>query len=245
MRAYRLKAGFNNVEAVPSAAAWARAVPAIAALRPGFLDPSAVILAGKSTNPDFDIAQLQATQQVREHSFSGRLDLKMNNRWSSYMRVFHDQGTSDQPEGVSGRVVHITDNPTSARCSTSRARAVGRTVDEFQVRIQRGEDGTSGQAPTVNGIDFSKIVLNLSGSVANTGIAGQGASSGIVVPGGLVRSNSATNGHAQPYDPYVSSFTDSVSSVSGNHYLQASGALPDDPMAARPVGRRHVLVQRT
>ena len=61
-RATGCDAGVNFVEAVPSDAAWARAVPAIAALRPGFLAPSAVILPGKSTNPDFDIAQLQAPQ---------------------------------------------------------------------------------------------------------------------------------------------------------------------------------------
>src|SRR2546428_191026 len=36
---YRLNAGINIVEATPSAAAWARAVPAIAALRTGFLAP--------------------------------------------------------------------------------------------------------------------------------------------------------------------------------------------------------------
>src|SRR5919204_817638 len=87
--AYRLDAGFNIVEAVPSATAWARAVPAIAALRPGFLDPGAVTLEGKSTNPDFDIAQLQATQAVREHAVSGRLDFKFTDKWSSYARVFH------------------------------------------------------------------------------------------------------------------------------------------------------------
>ena len=71
---YRLDAGINFVEAVPSAAAWARAVPAIAALRPGFLAPGAVILPGASTNPDFDIAQLQDTQNVKENAFSGRVD---------------------------------------------------------------------------------------------------------------------------------------------------------------------------
>ena len=36
---YRLDAGKNFIEGVPSAAAWARAVPAVAALRPGFLAP--------------------------------------------------------------------------------------------------------------------------------------------------------------------------------------------------------------
>jgi hypothetical protein len=56
---YRLDAGLNFIEAVPSAAAWARAVPAIASLQSGFLSRDAVILAGASANPDFDIAQLQ------------------------------------------------------------------------------------------------------------------------------------------------------------------------------------------
>src|SRR5262249_47095778 len=41
---YRLDAGLNFVEAVPSASAWARAVPAVAALRPGFLAPDAQII---------------------------------------------------------------------------------------------------------------------------------------------------------------------------------------------------------
>src|SRR5204863_8425372 len=73
---YRLDAGVNFVEAVPSDAAWSRAVPAVAPLRPGFLAPGAVILPGASTNPDFDIAQNQATQHVDENAFSGRVDLR-------------------------------------------------------------------------------------------------------------------------------------------------------------------------
>src|SRR5258705_13396267 len=97
---YRLDAGKNIVEGVPSASAWARAVPAVLALRPGFLAPNAIILPGVSQNPDLDIAQLQDTQQVRENSFSGRFDLRMNDKWSSYVRVFHDQGTNDEPQGV-------------------------------------------------------------------------------------------------------------------------------------------------
>ena len=54
--------------------------------------PSAVILPGASTNPDFDIAQLQGLQDVDENAFSGRVDFRLNNNWSAYVRVFHDQG---------------------------------------------------------------------------------------------------------------------------------------------------------
>ena len=214
---YNLDAGFNAVEAVPSAAAWARAVPAVAALRPGFMSSSAVILPGKSTNPDFDIAQLQGLQQVRENSFSARFDFKMSNNWSTYVRVFHDQGKSDQPEGVSGRVVHITDNPTNAIFNLQGVMS-DKAINEFKFGYNSAPSNIIGQAPIINGIDFNSLAINLSGSVANTGIAGQGSSSGIVVPGGLVRANSATNGHAQPYDPYSLTAADSFSYVSGSHY---------------------------
>src|SRR5207247_1941389 len=61
---YRLNADVNIVEAVPSGAAWSRAVPAIAALRPGFLAAGAVVLPGQSANSDFDIAQLQTPANV-------------------------------------------------------------------------------------------------------------------------------------------------------------------------------------
>ena len=116
---YRLDAGLNFVEAVPSDAAWARAVPAVAPLRPGFLAPGAVILPGASTNPDFDIAQNQATQNVDENAFSGRVDLRFNNNWSSYVRVFRDAGTNDEPQGVTGRRF-VTEITPSMRCSTCR-----------------------------------------------------------------------------------------------------------------------------
>ena len=88
----------------------------------------------------------------------------------------------------------------------------------------------------VNGIDFGGFALNLSGSVANTGIAGQGTSSGIAVPGGLVRANSATNGHAQPYDPYTISLIDSLGSSRGNHYLKIGGEIRAIRMSTDRIG---------
>src|SRR5262249_43236614 len=83
---------------------------------------------------------------------------------------------------------------------------------------------------------FSKIVINLSGSVANTGIAGQGATSGIAVPGGLVRANSATNGHAQPYDPYSLTLADTLSRLNGNHYVKFGGEFRTIRMTTDRIG---------
>ena len=46
--------------------------------------------------------------------------------------------------------------------------------------------------------ELKNATINLTGSVANTGIAGQGSSTGVAIPGGLVRANSATNGRRNP-----------------------------------------------
>jgi hypothetical protein len=216
---YRLNAGINIVEAVPSAAAWARAVPAIAALRSGFLAPGAVILSGKSTNPDFDIAQLQTPQEVTETAVSGRFDFKINQKWSSYVRVFHDQGRSDAPDSVSGRVVHTEATPSNAVFNLQGLLSE-RTTNEFKFGYNGAPTRLVGE---VQDPQFANLIINLSGSVANTGIAGQGASSGITVPGGLIRANSAQNGRAQPYDPYTLSIIDSISTLRGKHYLKFGG----------------------
>jgi hypothetical protein len=218
---YRLNAGVNIVEAVPSASAWARAVPAIAAMRPNFLAPGAVILTGQSTNPDFDIAQLQTPQTVTETAFSGRFDIRFSPKWSSYIRVFHDQGVSDAPDSVSGRVVHTEANPSNAVFNLQGILS-DRTTNEFKLGYNKAPTQIAGLVQT-GGVDLSAAIINLTGSVANNGIAGQGSSSGVAVPGGLVRSNSAQNGRAQPYDPYTLSFIDALTSVRGDHLVKVGG----------------------
>ena len=219
---YRLDAGVNFVEAAPSDAAWARAVPAVRPLRPGFVAPGAVLIPGVSTNPDFDIFQLQGLEQVEENAFSMRLDYRMNAQWSSYVRVFHDRGEQQRPEGISGRVASVKNEPTNAIFNLQGTFGNG-LLNEFKVGYNGPVADITGIAPTVPGVDFSNIAISLTGSVANTGIAGQSASSGIVVPGGLVRANSATNGRALIYDPYSLSFSDSVSLVRGNHLTKLGG----------------------
>ena len=215
---YRLTAGRNFIQAVPSAAAWARAVPAVAGLRSGFTAPGAVVLPGASTNPDSDIIQWQGSQEVTENAYSGRLDFKINQNWSSYVRVFHDQATSRDPQDVSGRFFKITINPTNAIFNLQGILGRG-AINEFKF----GYNG----APSTEGADtqpgFENIALSLQGTVANAGIAGQGSASSWASPGGLVRVNSAGNGRGAPYNPYSLTFADSVSTVKSNHYIKFGG----------------------
>ena len=219
---YRLDAGVNFVEAAPSAAAWARAVPSVLALRPAFTAAGARQLSGSSTNPDFDIYQLQALETVREDSFSTRLDVRINDTWSAYGRFFLDRGTQERPEGINGRMVDVKNNPSNMVFNLQGTFGSG-LLNETKVGYNAPFAEVRGLAPTVAGIDLSKVALNLTGSIANTGIAGQSASSGITVPGGLVRANSATNGSRTFYDPYSLAISDTVSIVKSRHYLKVGG----------------------
>lgn len=228
---YRLDAGLNFIEGVPSAAAWARAVPAIAALRDGFLAPGAVILPGASANPDFDIAQLQSTQTVREDAFSARLDVKLNSNWSTYFRFFRDDGENDEPQGVTGRRFDVTSKPTNFVANMQGI--MGTTTNDLKFGYNSATSTSFGVPGTST---FQGIAVSLSGSVANNGIAGQGATSGIAAPGGLVRVNSAGNGESAPYQPYSLTFADTLSSVKGDHYMKAGADVRVIRMATDQIG---------
>jgi hypothetical protein len=215
---YRLNAGKNFIEAIPSDAAWARAVPAVAGLRSGFLASTAHVLPGVSKDPDFDIAQNQATQVVSENAFSGRFDWRITNNWSTYARVFSDSGTNNDPQGVTGRFFQTTAKPRNAVVDLQGV--AGTTlINDVKFGYNAADSTEVGVAPP----GFGNIIINLTGSVANTGIAGQGASTGVAIPGGLVRVNSAGNGRSAPYNPYSLTFNDTLSRTSGNHFTKIGG----------------------
>jgi hypothetical protein len=219
---YRLDAGINVIEAVPSAAAWSRAVPAVLPLRNAFVGPGAVLLPGASTNPDFDIAQLQGLSTVRERAFSLRLDQKLSNNWTMFGRVFTDSGRNDAPEGVTGRVTKVRARPRNA-VVTIQGLVSSSTLNELRVGYNAANTDVNGVVPVNPAFDLSASTINISGSIANTGIAGQGNSSGVAVPGGLVRANSATNGRGAPYRPYSLSIIDSFTTTRDRHMLKFGG----------------------
>ncbi len=219
---YRLRSGVNFIEAVPSAVAAARAVPAVRPLIDAFRGPGAVILPGTSANPDFDIAQLNSAQQVDENSGAIRLDYRFNDKYSMYARYFRDQGDNDEPQGVTGRRVIYKAVPQNGVLAL-QATLSPTTINEFKFGYNGAFTRVNGFAPSVNGIDLSNLVLNISGAVASSGIAGQGNTSGIAVPGGIIRGSSAFNGRGFPYTPYSLSFIDSLTWVRGNHNYKFGG----------------------
>jgi len=187
-----------------------------------FIGKGAVILAPEGTPgvaPGFDIYQLNAITSVGENSGGLRLDYHMNDKHTLYARYFRDQGNWLYPEGITGRTVAVIDNPQNGVLSL-QSNLSSNLINEAKVGFNEALSRISGSAPTIPGVDLSTIAISISGNIANAGIAGQGSATGVATPGALVRSNSASNGQAQPYTPYSISFIDNVSYLAGNHNVK-------------------------
>ncbi|HSE15679.1 MAG TPA: carboxypeptidase regulatory-like domain-containing protein [Pyrinomonadaceae bacterium] len=231
---YRLRAGVNSIEAVPGSASRLCKAPfgtgtldctaTSVALLPAFRSPDAAIISTGSGTNVFDVAQLQANSSVNENSTALRLDYRLNNKHSAYFRFFRDQGSNDQPEGVTGRRVAIKAVPQNGVLAVQSLLSPT-LLNEFKLGYNSAYTRINGQAPTIAGFDLSSAVINISGNTANFALPGQGTSAGTATPGGLVRANSATNGRGQPYTPYTLSFVDSVNWTKGEHNAKFGGEL--------------------
>ncbi len=231
---YRLRAGVNSVEAVPGSASRLCAAPfgsgSIAcnatsvSLLPAFRAPEAAIISTGSGTNLFDVAQLQANASVNENSTALRLDYKFNNKHSTYFRFFRDQGSNEQPEGVTGRRVFIKAVPQNGVVAL-QSLLTPALLNEFKFGYNGAYTRINGVAPTIAGFDLSSAVINISGNTANFALPGQGTSAGTATPGGLVRANSATNGRGQPYTPYTLSFVDNLNWTRGSHNVKFGGEL--------------------
>lgn len=229
---YRLRAGINSIEQAPGLASRICAAPFgsgtvacnanIVPLIPAFRDPNAVVIRAGTGADLFDVLQLQSTARVDENAVAFRFDYRFSEKQSMYFRFFRDQGTNDQPEGVTGRRVAVTAVPQNGVVSLQSV-IKPTLLNEFKFGYNAATTRINGVAPIVNGIDLSLLSINITGSVASFAIPGQGTSAGTASPGGLVRANSATNGRAQPYTPYSLSFIDNLTWISGNHSFKFGG----------------------
>ena len=213
----RQRSGLNILEAVPSDAARARAVPSIQPALAAFPRGNYA-----TSDPDFDVAYLQTRSIVDEDAFGFRVDHKLNDKHSFYARYFRDQAKSDEPEGVTGRRASVAAQPQNA-VFTWQQIWTPTILNETKIGYNGAYTRTLGIAPVVPGIDLSAIAINITGSVANPGIAGQASSAGVATPGGLLRQNSATNGRGQPTTPYSMGFIDNLSVIKGNHSFKFGG----------------------
>jgi hypothetical protein len=100
--------------------------------------------AGQSTNPDFDIAQLQTPQIVSETAASGRFRYQDEQPLVELRPRVSRQGCERRPDSVSGRVVHTEANPSNAIFNLQGVLS-DRTTNEFKFGLQRGADADCGR----------------------------------------------------------------------------------------------------
>ena len=211
------RAGFPLVGQTPSAVARARAVPEIRPLLGAF--PLGI---RPTSNPDFDIAQIDAKSKVDETAGSIRLDYNANDKIRTYLRWFRDDGTSTAPFDVSGSAFLQKALAQNAVLSVQQIVSPN-VINETKFGYNGPKTRTSGIAPIVPGADLSDKTIDISGSTVLVGIGGQGANAGISIPSGQVRASSATNGRGQPYTNYSLSFIDNLSLIRGNHNFKFGG----------------------
>ena len=130
------------------------ATPPASLLLPAFRSPDATIISTGSGTNLFDVAQLQANSSVNENSAALRLDYKLNNKHSAYFRFFRDQGSNDQPEGVTGRRVAIKAVPQNGVLAV-QSLLTPTLLNEFKFGYNSAYTRINGQAPTVAGFDLS------------------------------------------------------------------------------------------
>jgi hypothetical protein len=202
------------VESTLSAAARAKAVPAIQPLLAAF-----PIGQTPSSDPNFDIVNVNAPSHVNENSGGARLDYNLSSKYRLYARYFRDQGESAQTQNSTGSIYATTIVPQNAVLSLTQLLSptiINETKFGFNGAKTR-VDGIPGPSPNAN---INGVTINLSGSVALSGIAGQTGSAGLAIPTGLIRLSSSFNGRGAPYTDYSTSYIDDLSVLHANHSIK-------------------------
>lgn len=202
------------VESTLSAAARARAVPSIQALLAAF-----PVGQTPSSDPNFDIVNVNAPSHVNENSGGARFDYNLSNKLRLYARYFRDQGESAQTQNSTGSVYATSIVPQNAVVSLTQL-LTPTIVNETKFGFNGSKTRVAGIPGPSPNADLNGVTLNLSGSVALGGIAGQSGSAGLAIPTGLIRLSSSFNGRGAPYTDYSTSYIDDLSVLHGNHSLK-------------------------
>jgi hypothetical protein len=190
----------------------ARAVDCGAAF--GFLAPMRRSSPDRRT-PAFDVAQWQREPARQRDAFSARLDYRINDNWSAYVRVSHDQAESRDPQDVSGRFFRSR-SPDERRLQPA-GHPEGRDDQRVQGRLQLRREHRESAITQAGSRTCS---LNLGGSATINGIAGQGPRPARQ-PGRPRPREQRWQRPRRPYNPYSLTFADFGQPVAGNHYMKA------------------------
>jgi hypothetical protein len=202
------------VETTLSAAARAQAVPSIQPLLAAF-----PVGQFPSSNALLDIVTVNGPGSIDEDYGGVRFDYNMSDRYRLYVRYFRDQGRSSQTQNSTLSQYQQTVVPQNGVITFSQV--ISPTVlNEMKFGVNSVKERVAGVPGPSPGVDLTGVTLNLTGSVALGGIAGQTGNAAIATPSGLIRLSSSFNGRGAPYTNYTLSGIDNLAVTRGNHNMK-------------------------
>jgi hypothetical protein len=202
------------VETTLSPLARSQAVAAIQPLLAAF--PSGGIA---SSDPLLNVVTVNGPGLVDENSGGLRIDYNHSDKYRFYARYFRDQGVSSQTQNSTLSQYNQTVVPQNGVLNATQVISSS-VLNEVKIGFNDVKERVSGRPGPSPNADLTGVTLNLSGSVALAGIAGQSGNAGIAVPTGLIRLSSNFNGRGAPYTNYTMSFIDNLSIVKGSHNIK-------------------------
>ena len=212
--ALRQRTASPFVESTLSAAARARAVPSIRPLLGAF--PVGQYPTG---DPNLDIVTVTGPGYVDEDSGGLRFDYNISDRFRLYARYFRDQGRASQTQNSTLSQYATTAVPQNAVLSLNQIWSPT-LLNETKIGFNGSKtrvSGIPGPSPDAN---INGVTINLTGSVALGGIAGQVGSAALAQPTGLIRLASAFNGRGAPYTNDSIPIIDNLSVIHGSHNMK-------------------------
>ncbi len=201
------------VESTLSAAARAQAVPSIQPLLSAFPTGQYPLA------PLLDLTTVIGPNRVDEDYGGIRLDYNLSERFHLYARYFRDQGSSSQTQNSTLSQYNQTVVPQNGVITLTQTLSP-RILNETKFGVNSVKERVVGVPGPSPGVDLTGVTINLTGSVALGGIAGQTGNAATATPSGLIRLSSSFNGRGAPYTNYTLSGIDNLSITQGNHNLK-------------------------
>lgn len=173
----------------------------------------------RTTDPLVDQVIINGPGSVNEDYGGIRFDYNVSDKYKLYVRYFRDQGVSSQTQNSTLSKYLQSVTPQNGLITFTQT-LTPTILNETKFGVNSIKERVAGVPGPSPGVDLTGVTLNLTGSVALAGIAGQTGNNAFATPTGLIRLSSAFNGRGAPYTNYSLSGIDNLSWVKGNHNMK-------------------------
>ena len=172
-----------------------------------------------TSNPLLALATLNTTATQKENSLSIRVDHRLTDSQSVYLRYLFSDGDLEHARSHGDSAARPREAAAAERRLQPSVAARSNIVNEFKVGYNK---------PTTSATAFGDVAgydpvgVSLSGTVTSSSIDARGTT-GIARSGLLIRATSASSTTGSIFDPYSLSFSDALTWTKGGHTFKFGG----------------------